>query len=151
MTGKTSALVIEDDSEIGELIVRYLKGQDMDADVVANGAAMDRRLAARDYDVLILDLNLPGEDGLAICRRLRAARTTPIIMVTARGEDIDKIIGLEMGADDYLAKPFNPRELLARIRAVLRRGGEDPFAQARRIRGNATNSRDGSWICAPAR
>nr|WP_264583155.1 response regulator [Rhodoblastus acidophilus] len=123
LTRKTSALIIEDDKEIGELIVRYLKGQDMDAEVVSDGEAMDRSLAARDHDVLILDLNLPGEDGLAICRRLRATRTTPIIMVTARGEDIDKIIGLEMGADDYLAKPFNPRELLARIRAVLRRGG----------------------------
>jgi two-component system OmpR family response regulator len=122
---KTTALVIEDDAEIGELIVRYLKSQDMDADVVADGEAMDRLLAAGDYDVLILDLNLPGEDGLAICRRLRAARATPIIMVTARGEDVDKIIGLEMGADDYLSKPFNPRELLARIRAVLRRGGAE--------------------------
>ena len=97
----------------------------MDADVVANGQAMDRAIASRDYDVLILDLNLPGEDGLAICRRLRADCTTPIIMVTARGDDIDKIIGLEMGADDYLSKPFNPRELLARIRAVLRRSGAE--------------------------
>jgi two-component system OmpR family response regulator len=125
LTRKTAALVVEDDSEIGELIVRYLKGQDLDADVVADGEAMDRAMAARDYDVLILDLNLPGEDGLAICRRLRATRATPIIMVTARGEDVDKIIGLEMGADDYLSKPFNPRELLARIRAVLRRGGAE--------------------------
>jgi two-component system OmpR family response regulator len=132
LTRKTAALVIEDDCEIGELIVRYLNGQDMDADVVANGEAMDRSLAARDYDVLILDLNLPGEDGLAICRRLRAARATPIIMVTARGEDIDKIIGLEMGADDYLSKPFNPRELLARIRAVLRRGGAEAGKSAAR-------------------
>ncbi len=125
MTRKTAVLVVEDDAEIGELIVRFLKSHEMEADVVANGAAMDRAIAARDYDVLILDLNLPGEDGLAICRRLRAERTTPIIMVTARGDDIDKIIGLEMGADDYLSKPFNPRELVARIRAVLRRGGEE--------------------------
>jgi two-component system OmpR family response regulator len=121
---KTAALIVEDDREIGDLIVRFLKRQDMDADVVANGAAMDRAFASRDYDVLILDLNLPGEDGLAICRRLRVEPAIPIIMVTARGDDVDKIIGLEMGADDYLSKPFNPRELLARIRAVLRRGGE---------------------------
>jgi two-component system OmpR family response regulator len=125
LTRKTAALVIEDDAEIGDLIVRFLMNQDIDAAVVAGGEAMDRALAARDYDVLILDLNLPGEDGLAICRRLRAETATPIIMVTARSDDIDKIIGLEMGADDYLAKPFNPRELLARIRAVLRRSGPD--------------------------
>jgi two-component system, OmpR family, response regulator len=122
---RPAALVVEDDAEIGELIVRFLKSQEMDADVVANGQAMDRAIASRDYDVLILDLNLPGEDGLAICRRLRADCATPIIMVTARGDDVDKIIGLEMGADDYLSKPFNPRELLARIRAVLRRSSAE--------------------------
>ena len=136
VTRKTAALVVEDDAEIGELIVRFLKSQDMDAVAVANGSAMDRALASRVFDVLILDLNLPGEDGLAICRRLRAERTTPIIMVTARGDDIDKIIGLEMGADDYLAKPFNPRELIARIRAVLRRCGEDASRGDRARRGS---------------
>jgi two-component system OmpR family response regulator len=135
LTRKTVALVVEDDAEIGELIVRFLKSQEMDADVVGNGEAMNRALASRDYDVLILDLNLPGEDGLAICRRLRAERATPIIMVTARGDDVDKIIGLEMGADDYLSKPFNPRELLARIRAVLRRGGAEAGRSDRLRRG----------------
>jgi two-component system, OmpR family, response regulator len=135
LTRKTAALVVEDDAEIGELIVRFLKSQDMDAAVVANGVAMDRAIASRDYDVLILDLNLPGEDGLAICRRLRAERATPIIMVTARGDDVDKIVGLEMGADDYLSKPFNPRELLARIRAVLRRSREESSRSERSRRG----------------
>jgi two-component system OmpR family response regulator len=130
---KTAALIVEDDREIGDLIVRYLEGQNIDAVVVASGSAMDRAFASRDYDVLILDLNLPGEDGLAICRRFRTEHATPIIMVTARGDDVDKIIGLEMGADDYLSKPFNPRELLARIRAVLRRGGGAKAGRSDRV------------------
>ena len=135
MTNKKVALVVEDDVEIGELIARYLKNQEMDADVVVNGEAMNRAFASRDYNVLILDLNLPGEDGLAICRRVRAEHATPIIMVTARGDDVDKIIGLEMGADDYLAKPFNPRELIARIRAVMRRSEAEADRGARSRRG----------------
>src|SRR5260221_2726968 len=83
---------------------------------------MDKQLSRERYDLVVLDLMLPGEDGLAICRRLRAQQTSPaIIMLTAKGDDVDRIVGLEMGADDYLPKPFNPRELLARINAVLRR------------------------------
>ena len=88
---------------------------------VADGGAMDSLLAAEQPDLVILDLMLPGEDGLALARRLRAHSDLPIIMLSARGEDVDRIVGLEVGADDYLSKPFNPRELLARIRAVLRR------------------------------
>ena len=121
VTETTSILLVEDDAEIGELISQYLKSQNTDVVVVPNSRAMDAMLADGGFDLLILDLNLPGEDGLSICRRIRAERKLPIIMVTARGEDVDKIIGLEMGADDYVVKPFNPRELLARIRAVLRR------------------------------
>jgi two-component system OmpR family response regulator len=117
----TSILLLEDDVEIGELISRYLQSNQIDVVVVHNGAAMDAALADCAFDLLILDINLPGEDGLSICRRLRAQRDLPIVIVTARGDDVDKIIGLEMGADDYLAKPFNPRELLARVRSVLRR------------------------------
>jgi two-component system, OmpR family, response regulator len=119
---KTDAiLLVEDDVEIGELITRYLATHQIEASVVTDGRAMDATLAARDFDLVILDLNLPGEDGLSICRRLRDGANLPIIIVTAQGEDVDRIIGLEMGADDYLVKPFNPRELLARVRSVLRR------------------------------
>ncbi len=119
---KTDAiLLVEDDSEIGDLISRYLQTHQIDVALVADGAAMDAALARREFDLVILDLNLPGENGLSICRRLRADRNLPIVIVTAQGEDVDRILGLEMGADDYLVKPFNPRELLARIRSVLRR------------------------------
>jgi two-component system, OmpR family, response regulator len=115
-------LVVEDDVEIGALIARYLHSKDHRVSVVSDGLAMDRLLAESRVDLIVLDLMLPGEDGLSLCRRLRAASQVPIIILTARGDDVDRIIGLEMGADDYLAKPFNPRELLARIKAVLRRG-----------------------------
>ncbi|MFD2675927.1 response regulator [Camelimonas lactis] len=114
-------LIVEDDREISALVARYLMQNDMRCATAADGRQMDRLLRADRVDLIVLDLNLPGEDGLAICRRLRLSSALPIIMLTARGEDVDRIIGLEMGADDYLAKPFNPRELLARIRAVLRR------------------------------
>lgn len=114
--------VIDDDEALRDLLLRYLGEQGFTLRGFNDGVALDRALAegARP-DVFLLDLMLPGEDGLSIARRLRAGGTTPIIMLSARGEDLDRIIGLEVGADDYLPKPFNPRELLARIRAVLRR------------------------------
>src|SRR3978361_54602 len=115
-------LLVEDDREISTLLERFLKDNDLDVSIAADGRAMDRVLATTRVDLIVLDLMLPGEDGLSLCRRLRANSSVPIIMLTAKGEDIDRIIGLEMGADDYLAKPFNPRELLARVKAVLRRG-----------------------------
>ncbi len=121
MNDATSLLLVEDDAEIGALIKRYLGANQIDVEAVESGDAMDAALARREFDLVLLDLNLPGEDGLSICRRLRRERTLPIVIVTAQGEDVDKILGLEMGADDYITKPFNPRELLARIRAVLRR------------------------------
>ncbi|TAM43972.1 MAG: response regulator [Gammaproteobacteria bacterium] len=114
-------LVVDDDAALRELLGRYLGEQGMRVSAVADGAAMDRAIAADRPDLVILDLMLPGEDGLSLARRLRARDNLPIIMLSARGEDVDRIVGLEVGADDYLAKPFNPRELLARIRAVLRR------------------------------
>ncbi|PPD44032.1 MAG: DNA-binding response regulator [Methylocystis sp.] len=125
----TRVLLVEDDAEIGELISRYLGNNAMDVTVVPNGDAMDDAFAAKGFDVLILDLNLPGEDGFSICRRMRATLAVPIIIVSAQGEDVDKILGLEMGADDYVVKPFNPRELLARIRAVLRRAEQPSRAE----------------------
>lgn len=115
-------LVVEDDVEIGALIARHLRANNYSVAVAGHGGEMDRLLGERRVDLVILDLMLPGEDGLSLCRRIRMTSQLPIIMLTARAEEIDRIIGLEMGADDYLAKPFNPRELLARIRAVLRRG-----------------------------
>ena len=115
-------LVVDDDLRLRDLLKRYLGEQGFAVDTVPDAAAMDRALARVRYDILVLDLMLPGEDGLAICRRLRAAgNPVAVIMLTAKGDDVDRILGLEMGADDYLAKPFNPRELVARIHAVLRR------------------------------
>src|SRR5204863_1458528 len=101
-------------------------------DVGDGGVALDRfRTTLGEPDLVVLDIMLPGEDGLSICRRLRASSRVPILMLTAKAEDIDRIVGLEMGADDYLAKPFNPRELAARIRAILRRTDLPPLAQRR--------------------
>jgi len=114
-------LVVDDDPDLHELLGRYLAEQGFEVTGVEDGAAMDRFLATRSTDLIILDLMLPGEDGLSIAKRLRSDRDIPIIMLSARGEEVDRIVGLEVGADDYLPKPFNPRELLARIRAVLRR------------------------------
>ena len=114
-------LIVDDDPKLGDLLVRYFSEQELAAKVVQNGLQMDAILVHDTFDLIILDIMLPGEDGLSIARRLRSHSSIPIIILSARGEDIEKIIGLEVGADDYLAKPFNPRELLARIRAVLRR------------------------------
>ena len=114
-------LVVDDDPGIRDLLSRYLTEQGYRVGAAEDGPAMDAWLAGHTPDLVILDLMLPGEDGLSLARRLRAEGEIPIIMLSARGDDIDRIVGLEVGADDYLAKPFNPRELLARIRAVLRR------------------------------
>ncbi len=114
-------LIVDDDAGLRDLLTRYLTQEGFRVTAVPDGAAMDVSLCNERADLVILDLMLPGEDGLSIARRLRAESEVPIIMLSARGEDVDRIVGLEVGADDYLAKPFNPRELLARIRAVLRR------------------------------
>jgi len=114
-------LVVEDDRETRALIAKYLRSNSCNVTTATDGREMARTLTDHRVDLVILDVMLPGEDGLSLCRKLRAESQIPIIMLTARGEDIDRILGLEMGADDYLAKPFNPRELLARINAVLRR------------------------------
>ena len=114
-------LVVDDDRETRELLSLYLGQQGFDVAVVEDGKAMDAWLADHSTDLVILDLMLPGEDGLSIARRLQSRHKLPIVMISARGEELDRIVGLEVGADDYLSKPFNPRELLARIRAVLRR------------------------------
>lgn len=114
-------LVVDDEPELRTLLKSYLSKEGYEVEAVADGVEADRYLAEHDTDLVILDLMLPGEDGLSIGRRLRQNKSLPIIILSARGEDLDRIVGLEMGADDYLTKPFNPRELLARIRSVLRR------------------------------
>jgi two-component system, OmpR family, response regulator len=125
-------LVIEDDAEIRSLVQDYLQRQGFRVDVGDGGVALDRFLSMiGEPDLIVLDIMLPGEDGLSLCRRIRAASRVPILMLTARSEDIDRIVGLEMGADDYLGKPFNPRELVARIRAILRRREPEPVARRR--------------------
>ncbi len=125
-------LVIEDDAEIRSLVQDYLQRQGFRVDVGDGGAALDRfRSVIGEPDLIVLDIMLPGEDGLSLCRRIRASSRVPILMLTARSEDIDRIVGLEMGADDYLGKPFNPRELAARIRAILRRREPEPEARRR--------------------
>ena len=131
-------LIVDDDAEIRHLLRDYLTRNGMRADAVGDGRAMRTALSNGRYDLVILDLMLPGEDGLTLCRDLRARSNLPVIMLTARGEDMDRIVGLEMGADDYVPKPFNPRELLARIKAVLRRAQSLPggtfAADAKRLR-----------------
>jgi DNA-binding response OmpR family regulator len=121
-------LVVDDDQGLRELLERYLTEQGFRVTAVADGAAMKHALAAQVPDLIILDLMLPGEDGLSLAREVRRGQDIPIIMLSARGEEIDRIVGLEVGADDYLPKPCNPRELLARIRAVLRRRAAAPAA-----------------------
>ncbi len=125
-------LVVEDDRETRALIARYLRTNSCNVTTATDGREMARAMTDHRVDLLILDVMLPGEDGLSLCRKVRAELQTPIIMLTARGEDVDRILGLEMGADDYLAKPFNPRELLARINAVLRRQAAAQTASATR-------------------
>lgn len=115
-------LVVDDDAGIRDLLADYLAKQGMGVRTARDGKEMDERLGGFAPDLVVMDLMMPGEDGLSLTRRLKAERDIPVIMLSARGEDIDRIVGLEVGADDYLPKPFNPRELLARIRAVLRRG-----------------------------
>ena len=121
MNSSSKLLVVDDDPELRELTQAYLMKNGFIVNTVESSVGMDEFLATNDVDLLILDLMLPGEHGLAIAKRLKKKKDLPIIIVSAQGEDIDRIVGLEIGADDYLAKPFNPRELLARIRAVLRR------------------------------
>ena len=121
MTVSPHVLVVEDDRQISRLVAQYLEANDYRVSIAADGAEMERALGCSRIDLIVLDLMLPGEDGRSLCRRLRKSSRIPIVFLTAKGEDVDRIVGLEMGADDYLTKPFNPRELLARIRAVMRR------------------------------
>ena len=121
-------LVVDDDGQVRQLIGRFLREHGYRVTGARDGREMRESLASAEIDLVILDLMLPGTSGLDLCRELRASSSLPIIMLTAKGEDTDRIVGLELGADDYMPKPFNPRELLARVRAVLRRAAVRPDA-----------------------
>ena len=131
-------LVVDDDADIRTLLSDFLEQHGFAVTAVADGATMDRVIATQDFDIAVLDVMMPGEDGLSILRRLAARGGLPVIMLSAIGSDIDRIVGLEMGAEDYLPKPCNPRELLARVRTVLRRHrrqtAETPQAAGKRLR-----------------
>ncbi len=135
MDSVSRVAVVEDDPEISRMMTNYMTDHGFEVTSARNGRDLDRVLSSGKIDCVILDVGLPGEDGLSICRRLRGKSTVPIIMVTGRGTETDRIVGLELGADDYLPKPFNPRELVARVRAVMRRsaGGEMPQTQAPQV------------------
>ena len=138
MNDDTHLLVVDDDPQLRQLLEEYLSGNGFRVSSARDGRAMWRMLESSRVDLVILDLMLPGDDGLVLCRNLRARSEVPIIMLTARGEETDRIVGLEMGADDYLPKPFNPRELLARIKVILRRvrvqGETTPLSGLREVR-----------------
>jgi two-component system, OmpR family, response regulator len=141
-------LVVDDDREIRDLLARFLERQQMRVSTARDGREARRAWTAGHYHLVVLDLMLPGESGFDLARWMRGQSDIPIVMLTAMGEETDRIIGLELGADDYLAKPFNPCELLARIRAVLRRAGDqagrrsDPVGRSLRFAG---------WVLEPAR
>jgi DNA-binding response OmpR family regulator len=121
-------LLIEDDARLADMVKAYLETAGFDVRIAGKGGAGLTLEARESFDAVILDLMLPDMDGLEVCRRIRARAATPILMLTARGEPVDRVVGLELGADDYLAKPFEPRELAARLRAILRRTKSGPQA-----------------------
>ena len=121
MTSPPHILIVDDHREIRDALAKYLAKNGMRATTAADAMAMDAAMKVGQFDLIVLDVMMPGEDGLSVCRRLRAEGGIPILMLTALGDETDRIVGLEVGADDYLPKPFNPRELLARIKAILRR------------------------------
>src|SRR5438094_5066383 len=126
-TPMTRVLLVDDDAELAELVGEYLAREGFSLDAETDGTRAVDRAASGDYQLTLLDVMLPGVSGFDVLRALRATSRIPVLMLTARGDDVDRIVGLELGADDYLSKPFNPRELVARIRAILRRtqGGAD--------------------------
>ena len=145
MDSVSRVAVVEDDPEISRMMTNYMTDHGFEVTAARNGRDLDRVRSGGKNACVILDVGLPGEDGLSICRRLRGKSSVPIIIVTGRYSDTDRIVGLELGADDYLPKPFNPRELVARVRAVMRRAsGSDPRRHRRRRR--RWFLRAGVWI-----
>lgn len=139
-------LVVEDDAEIARMIATALADSSMEAECAGDGLEMDTLMRRSAFDLIILDVMLPGESGFQICRRLRAEGTIPILMLTAQHEEIDRIVGLELGADDYVTKPFSSRELIARVRSLLRRASYDPQEQD-----NSRPLRFEGWMVDPRR
>lgn len=135
LQSRSTILVVDDDVQILELVTRFLRSSGFNVRTARDGREMSAALAERPVDLIVLDLMLPGANGLDLCRELRKTSPVPVVMLTAKGDDVDRIIGLEVGADDYLAKPFNPRELLARVNAVLRRTAASLTQSGRRHRG----------------
>lgn len=132
MPNRPHILVIDDDRLIRSSLERFLTGNNFRVSAEADGVAMFAAMQNARFDLIVLDIMMPGEDGLSLCRRLRAGSKVPIVLLTALSGETDRVVGLELGADDYICKPFNPRELLARIRAVLRRTGEGPLQEERK-------------------
>ncbi len=143
---KPRILVVEDDPEIGGMLVDALAASGMQGELATSGQEMDAAMQRQEFSLVVLDIMLPGEDGLAICRRIRAQQTIPIIMLTALGEEVDRIVGIEIGADDYITKPFSTREVIARIRGLLRRASYGAAVVDRR-----TTLQFDSWRIDPVR
>jgi two-component system OmpR family response regulator len=139
-------LVVEDDQEIALMVVDLLRDGNFDAIAVGSAVDMEAVMRKQSFDLIVLDAMLPGEDGFSICRRLRAHSVTPIIMLTALKDDIDRVVGIELGADDYITKPFNPRELMARIKGLLRRA-----SYSRDHRAQQGPMRFAGWLIDPVR
>src|SRR5215813_11484838 len=129
------ALLIDDDLRLGELLVSYFAPHGVELEHARDGQSGLARVEQGGFDVVLLDLTMPGLDGLEVCRRIRKKSRIPIVMLTARGDETDRVVGLELGADDYVPKPFGPRELLARVRAVLRRAAPDAVSERLRVGG----------------
>lgn len=134
-------MIVEDEPELAALVADYVRADGHTASVFHDGAAALEAFPEEEADLLVLDLMLPGVDGLTICRAVRASSDVPVIMVTARVEEVDRLLGLDAGADDYVCKPFSPRELVARIRAILRRAGKHAPAAARAVEVDAAARR----------
>jgi two-component system phosphate regulon response regulator OmpR len=136
MSGPAHIVVVDDDEDVRSTVAEYLRRNGLSVSEADGGAALREIMGVRPIDLALLDINMPGDDGLTLAREIRASGEAGIIMLTAKSDDVDRIIGLEIGADDYVTKPFNPRELLARVRSVLRRanrGGEAPATMGREI------------------
>lgn len=129
-TSKTKILLVDDDKTLGQLLAGYLQKFGFDMSHAESAGSGLRRIRNESYDAVVLDVMLPGEDGFSVCRKIRSFSGIPILMLTARGELSDRVLGLELGADDYLPKPFEPRELVARLQSLIRRGSGQVFASA---------------------
>ncbi|NKB57181.1 MAG: response regulator [Alphaproteobacteria bacterium] len=142
MTSTPHILIVDDHAEIRDLLAKYLAKHEIRVTVADGGRALRETLRTSAIDLIVLDVMMPGEDGLSLCRHLRETTNIPVILLTAMAEETDRVVGLEIGADDYLTKPFNPRELLARIRAVLRRANSLP---KQRVEATADRYAFGEW------